>query len=452
MRSLALACAILLLPAAPSAQAAPMDKGAAPADEGAAPACAKCKDTGQVPCEKHAQLNVGDLKVGDFFCADCLDLDCCHGLGWNVCSKCKDAAAGARWKDAFASRKTSLANAAKTVEERWLPAKKLQSVRERQARQKPPEKDGKGEQAVPRVFLNVLYTPQAFLATDMAGRRLKLTPKGALQVLDAHQVQHLYLGRIMEVFRDVQDLHRPGAFDADRKGMGELPAEIPALAAFHYTVCIFARGDAHAALTATVFEQETQGPLSSPTLLSCWENPVIFGQDADLHRYVYACVAGGVIHQYNEDPRRTQEDKKKDEHMPTWLSQGFGHLLELRRWGLCEESGVQETRKVDSKKGSEGWKADHWPKAVSERLAKGKARPFPELSKMVLDDMQCSDHQVSWSYVDFLLRQGMDKLAKLTPLLRKPGSDQAAALREAYGLTQAELEDRWKAFVKAGFK
>ena len=44
--------------------------------------CARCKGSGQVACTKHEILNVEGLKVGEFMCADCLDLECCHGVGW----------------------------------------------------------------------------------------------------------------------------------------------------------------------------------------------------------------------------------------------------------------------------------------------------------------------------------------------------------------------------------
>ncbi len=408
--------------------------------------CSKCRGLGRVPCKAHAVLNVGGIRVGDFTCADCLDLECCHGIGWNACPKCKNEKAQGEWKEAFEERKGVCTQLAELFEKKWIDAEKCRFVKERDARKRPA---AQVEQEVPRRFLNILRAPHVIMATDIAGRRVKLTPQSGLAPIDAHQTHHLYLARCLEVFHDVEDLHRPGAFD--RRGLTAKeraePIKVPALAGIDYVLFMFANEEAQRRMTAHVFNQETGGSISGPGLTSVFEDSVTYPSDPDLHRYVYGAFAGSLIHQYNDDPERSKEEREKDESLPAWLTQGFEHVLAMRRWGLCEEAGVQETRKVDNRKGVEGWNPSNWPAAVSKLIGTGRARPFPELSKLVLDDMQCSDHQVAWSYVDFLLHQGMDKLAKLTPLLRKPGSDQAQALREAYGMTQAELEDAWKAFV-----
>ena len=37
------------------------------------------------------------------------------------------------------------------------------------------------------------------------------------------------------------------------------------------------------------------------------------------------------------------EERKKDESLPAWFTQGFKHVLVMRRWGICEEAGIQES-------------------------------------------------------------------------------------------------------------
>ena len=172
--------------------------------------CSKCKGKGEVACTKHEALNVeGGLKVGEFVCADCLDLECCHGMGWTPCSKCKNAVATERWKARIEEAKAECTAMLEHFEGKVINAKDCRFVQERNARRKPAG-DAK-PQAVPRAFLNILECPHLVLMTDMAGRRVNL--KGGLTPLDAHQVQHLYLGRMTEVLKDALDLHLPGALD-----------------------------------------------------------------------------------------------------------------------------------------------------------------------------------------------------------------------------------------------
>ena len=425
-------------PAKPEAPATP---------EAPAEVCAKCKGTGQIPCKAHEKLNVGELKVGDFVCADCLDLACCHGVGWVPCPVCKKGQA--KWDATVKAHTARCKEILGMVEGQWLHANALRFVKERQSRAKPADK---AAHVVPRAFLNVLESDgqEILLATDIAGRRVVLGDGKTLTPMDAHQVHHLYMNRAMEVVKEARLLHRADAFDpkaAQAKDKGEIP-KVKAMRAFNYFLCLFANEEAERQITANIFQHESPGSMTAPNIMTAWESPTSYGDDKELHRAVYAGVAGGIIHQYNEDPRRTYEDKKNDERLPSWICEGFRHFLEIRHFGVCEEGGVMELKKNDPKKGVEGWKADNWPKAIIDKMNKGKIRPFPELSKLISDDMGCSDHQVAWAYMDFVLRQGMDKLAVLIPKLRKKGCDEAAILREVYGMNQAELEDKWQEFAR----
>ena len=416
--------------------------------------CSSCKGAGEVACSAHKALNVADLKVGDFLCADCLDLECCHGVGWNPCPKCKDPKAAAKWKAEVDRRKAECERIAKIVEGQWMDADKLRFVKERRERDSRRKNAAKREQAVPRAFLNILEGPvdhpQVYLMTDLAGnRRVTLPGQTALTPLDAHQSQHLYLARMLDVFHEVEDLHRPDAFadrkpDAARKPGPSL--NLKEMAGINHCLLIFANEEAQRKVTAKLYEHETAGPMmGSPAM--AWENPAHFSQDKDLHQFVFAAVAGAMLHQYNDDPGRTQEQRREDAPLPAWLDQGFTHLLEIRHSGVCEQAAVNEAKKKEKKQ--DVWVPKDWPKSVLAILSnKDKCRPFAELSTLLLDDMHCSDHQLAWSYVDFLLRKGMDKLAKLVPLLRKKGTNQAEALRQVYGLSQSDLETEWKAFAQ----
>ena len=98
--------------------------------------CSKCKGLGRVPCKSHVALNVGGIRVGDFDCADCLDLACCHGVGWDPCPKCKDAKAQEEWKELFERKKGVFIQLAEVFEKKWMEAEKCRFVKERNARKK----------------------------------------------------------------------------------------------------------------------------------------------------------------------------------------------------------------------------------------------------------------------------------------------------------------------------
>jgi hypothetical protein len=66
-------------------------------------------------------------------------------------------------------------------------------------------------------------------------------------------------------------------------------------------------------------------------------------------------------------------------------------------------------------------------------------------------NLSLDEYAVAFSMVDFLIVSGKPKFKKFVDLL-KDGKDQEAALREAYGWTQRDLEKRWRAAAQDASK
>jgi len=90
---------------------------------------------------------------------------------------------------------------------------------------------------------------------------------------------------------------------------------------------------------------------------------------------------------------------------------------------------------------------DDWRKRVKEYLEEGKLTPAAELIDMKIAPIDHQGYVESWALVNFMVRKGGAKFGKFIQLL-KEGSSQNDALKESFGVTPAELSEKWKAYVK----
>jgi len=145
--------------------------------------------------------------------------------------------------------------------------------------------------------------------------------------------------------------------------------------------------------------------------------------------------------------------------LPVWIREGWAHWMLRRvdpRWNNFDqqEGGVADMKKV--------W---NWaPYARNLVISKGKFAPFAEVIKWRdFGNFTFNDHVATWSRFDWLMSQGPEKWQKFlfmvkgrvdanwTPDQTDLVGATRQALREAYGLSTLNFDDRWATWVKATY-
>jgi hypothetical protein len=128
-----------------------------------------------------------------------------------------------------------------------------------------------------------------------------------------------------------------------------------------------------------------------------------------------------------------------------WLVEGLGSLQEVSAFGnvqsYCITTGYGEPAAGDKFIG-ESWKAE-----AKRLVATGGDRRAAEIFPRGLNDLEPLDLVKSWSFVHYLVAVDREKFARTTALL-KTGVPATEAIEKVYGATAAEMDDRWREFVK----
>ena len=142
--------------------------------------------------------------------------------------------------------------------------------------------------------------------------------------------------------------------------------------------------------------------------------------------------------------------------MPVWIKEGFGHWNSRRIDGKWPSFDQNEGSIADMKK-LEKWK----PFAKSLVGRTKKYAPFPTVAAWRdFGSIEFNDHVMVFSRMDYLMSQGPEKWRKflMTVKGRVDANWQAdqrdlvgatrQGLKDAYGLTFLNFDERWKAWVK----
>lgn len=128
--------------------------------------------------------------------------------------------------------------------------------------------------------------------------------------------------------------------------------------------------------------------------------------------------------------------------VPLWLNEGFASFVE------SSVMGVVASRCIGGGTGGHDphkWEdSNNWETLLKELIAKKKDTPISTLiTRREFSSMTIPDRAKSWSLVKYMVKRDKEKFVKFIRAL-KDGSKQEDALKESYGLTFKELEDKWK--------
>ncbi|MFN0245177.1 MAG: hypothetical protein ACKVWV_20015 [Planctomycetota bacterium] len=123
-----------------------------------------------------------------------------------------------------------------------------------------------------------------------------------------------------------------------------------------------------------------------------------------------------------------------------WIDEGLAHWFEDRVSGICDNYCMQEANPNVS------FENGKYRLGIRRLVAKGELPPIPDITSRNVDVLTVEMNAIVFSYVDYLIPLGADKLDALVKKLKNriPASE---AVRDVYGMNLLELEEKWKAWV-----
>ena len=123
-----------------------------------------------------------------------------------------------------------------------------------------------------------------------------------------------------------------------------------------------------------------------------------------------------------------------------WLDEGLAHWFEDRVSGICDNYCMQEDNpNVSFEKGK-------YRLGIRKLVAKGDLPAIAEITSRNVDTLTVEMNAIVFSYVDYLIPLGGEKLDALVKKLKNKVLA-GEAVREVYGMNLLELEEKWKAWV-----
>ncbi len=142
-----------------------------------------------------------------------------------------------------------------------------------------------------------------------------------------------------------------------------------------------------------------------------------------------------------------------------WLREGYAYHLELETYGYTQSFTLGKGGTA-SGGGTEGpiWaNSSKWKAGLLALVNAGNDPPMKRLAKMGTDQFGYVELVKAWSVVDCLIKWDAAKFKQFIDLTKKTDAqgvpvDEKDALKEAYGVSFRQLDEKWRAFVKNGLK
>jgi hypothetical protein len=238
--------------------------------------------------------------------------------------------------------------------------------------------------------------------------------------LGAHELLHLYLDRLEQVFQLYIELLRARPGDIQKR---------------QQVFVWWLVGDQQEATLRFCQQGSPNGVklMGSQSSYSICGNRQFFNGDERLHRNIVHSVSHLLF--AHETPSMWIGNRKAG-----WVEEGLAHVFEERLFGICDNYCYEEgSNNFDFKSGK-------YKVAVRKMVAEDKAPPVSDLIQRNTDQLKSAEHPVAMSLVDYLLQREPGKFDAFGKQLRAKVSVRDA-LDKVFGLSPLELERAWKAWV-----
>jgi hypothetical protein len=345
--------------------------------------CTRCSTTGKLPCAKHKAAECA-FEDDVLYCSVIAGCSECGGIGFVPCSACKN------------------------VETRASLEARREQVKRSEAALKPID-DTMGRS------LRKAETAHFVFVWEMD--RIKVDRR----MVEPHEALHLYATRMESLFADYV------------KTMGITDAEFREKT---WVFVWFLPKDHYEASQKFCETTPTKGGVKLMGLHSRYSicgNRKEFRTDEQLHRNIVHSVSHLLL--TAQRPTAWLGNMKGG-----WFDEGLAHWLEDRVSGICDNYCMQEdVPNPDFERG-------RYRFGVRKLVAKGDLPPMAEVTTHNVDTLTVEMNAIVFSYVDYLIPLGPEKLDALAKKLKNkiPTSQ---AVKDVYELNLLELEERWKAWV-----
>lgn len=348
--------------------------------------CIKCRNAGALPCEEHPHAD-DLLEENAVYCTLVAGCEACGGTGWIDCERCENP----------------------SVEQRLAKKRERQPALAEEVAKYPAEMGRPLRLAVSDHFL---------LVVEVDSFKVDKTKLGA------HELLHLYLGRLETLFAEYVQLL--GITDAEfRKRSRVMIWSDPA-----------DHAEAARRFCTNAGERGVKLMGEDPT----YTVPAIkrfFTTDEQLHRNVVHHTVHLLLSHQN--PSLWIGQIKGG-----WADEGLAHWFEDRFFKKCDNYCYQEVY-TDTNLRSADWRP-----LVRKLVAEDGAPPLPELFEQNSESLTEDQHLVAFSLVDHLLQEDAGRTNALFRSLRAKAATRDA-LQAVFGRSVLELETSWKAWVLATY-
>jgi len=137
--------------------------------------------------------------------------------------------------------------------------------------------------------------------------------------------------------------------------------------------------------------------------------------------------------------------------IPEWLAEGFAEYVEIVKSG---ESNVHCTTKTTygDRGGEIAEKASsskNWKDLLKESVIAGEDTPFDGMKNLDLNSLDFLHLSKSWSLLDWWIETKRPEFLKFLKNLKTMKQDEA--MKDAFGLTTAEMDEKWREYVKKSY-
>jgi len=351
-------------------------------DDESAPRCIQCKQVGLLPCGEHRGLDL-ELEHDVLYCSYVAGCETCGGTGFVDCDRCENHAAEKR----DAEKRAALGK----VEEGLKP---LDEAMKRELRKAESE-----------------HFVLVWEIDDLKVGRKRL---------DAHELLHLYLARMEELY------------DAYTTTFGVQEPEFKQKFKLFVWSFLPDHLEASKVFCGSSAEKGVKMMGANPAY-SVAGIKRFFKGDEELHRnLVHSATHLLTSHQR---PSYWVGQTKGG-----WADEGVSHWFEDKFFGVCDNYCYQEVNTTANFKGGK------WRPAVRKLVASDDAAPAASVMQKNTTILTPAEHALAFSYVDFLIAKDAAKMNTLFQRLRSK-VELRDALQETFGWNVLQFEAAWKAWV-----
>jgi len=350
--------------------------------------CSKCKTKGKIE-NPFMTPSITSMEEKALFCSYVIANDKKgHGISWIPCFRCRNPVLGER-----AEREFDTLVAAKT---KWLDARL------------------KAEEKL-EMELTFVETEHFIIAWDIP----KIVTKDK-KTYKLHAALHLYAERLEAFFNDFMSFLR-----IDEK---ELRNKKHRIYLFERQKHCLKAGREYTGLNCW---NAAKLP-GNPSILVSWYDRGNMRTEEDFHRH----LVHHISHLLNVSYYRMEWLAAR----AGWADEGLGHFFEYKYFGradnTCDEEGEEEELSHSD-----------WEYQVRQGVAAGKGPSFSEICSKSTTALHGRDHQLAWSYIDFLMKKKDPGLFKVFMKVIKQKKDCRDAVKEAYSLNVITFQKEWEEYV-----